>query len=133
MLQNLNLDNFANNAELWDGFWSMVNKAIDNGWVSCHEKRLKSRSSLRALAGITFYFGGKETSIVALIADKNGFDSSEKLVLRGGDFTGLGADFVESLLRKKGRDYILPAKAEKPVATKEIVENARGILASCGL
>jgi len=113
-------------------FIDELNRAIDRGEVSTDASgRLKTRATLRSVAGMMFYHNGMKTNIAALLAKKNGYDG-DKLCLRGSDFVGVGADLVYDTLLNECA-YLLPTSKATPKVEENNVGDAEDVLAACGL
>jgi hypothetical protein len=127
----INLDAFKSSG-LQAAFISALNTAIDRKDISTDsDGRLKTRATLRSIAGMMFYWNSNEVSIAGLIARKNGYDS-DRLCLRGSSFVGLGADQVEEILLTE-MSWILPLSKAQPKVQSDNLGNASQVLSACGL
>lgn len=130
-MQKISLDKFRS-AGLLDAFLSALMRGIERGDVSIdYDGRLKTRATLRSIAGMMFLWNNREVSIAGLLAAKNGY-SGDKLCLRGSDFVSVGADFVEEILSETN-PYILPVSKAKPKVSSDNLGDSADVLSACGL
>lgn len=130
-MQTISLDKFRS-AGLLDAFITGFTRELERGGISVDSHgRLKTRATLRSIAGMMFYWNGRQVSIAGLLAAKNGY-SGDKLCLRGSDFVSVGADFVEEILLQTHADILPVSKAQPKVVSNNLGDSA-DVLAACGL
>jgi len=127
----ISLDKFRSSG-LLDAFLTGFTRELNRGNISVdNDGRLKTRATLRSIAGMMFHWNGQQVSIAGLLAAKNGFNG-DKLCLRGSDFVTVGADFVEEILLQTHAD-ILPVSKAQPKVSSDNLGDSASVLAACGL